>query len=260
MNDDKKRAAAAAEIFAEARRRNARVTLPPDLLPRDLDEGTAIQDALAQRLGFEWAGWKLGLTSAAGQAREGFSRPFTGRMLKGAVKNSPAAFPAGMFNQPLLESEIAFRMARALPGGGRTFTREQVLDAVDSAFIGLEIADLRYAASWPLPMPLLAADNGAAGGFVIGPDIAGWRERDLTLIEAGLEINGKHAADNLIAAERTDAVAALVWAANELARRGFPLAAGEVVTTGSATRPTRCDPGTTAIARFAGVGEVRAVL
>src|ERR1700722_15552896 len=124
MNHDEGRAAAAADILAEARQRNAPATLPADLLPRDLDEGTAIQDALARRLGFEWVGWKLGLTSVAGQAREGFSHPFTGRMLKGFVKSSPGVFPSGTFSQPLLESEIAFRMARALPARDADFTRE----------------------------------------------------------------------------------------------------------------------------------------
>jgi 2-keto-4-pentenoate hydratase len=126
---------------------------------------------------------------------------------------------------------------------------------VDSAFIGVEIPDVRQAGEWPFPMPMLAADNGATAGYVIGPDIPEWRSRELNAIEVSLEVDGKHVADNLTGDERTDAIAVLVWAANELARRGYPLRAGDIVTTGSATKPVRCDHGS-AVARFKGIGEV----
>jgi 2-keto-4-pentenoate hydratase len=148
-------------------------------------------------------------------------------------------------------------MGTGLPPRPEPYGENEVLDAVASAFIGVEIADVRYDGLWPFPMPLLAADNGAAAGFVVGSDIAGWCKRDLRLIEGSLEINGKPVAGNLSGEDRTDAVAALVWAANELSRRGLGLNPGDLVTTGSATVPTRCDTGTTAVARFAGVGEVR---
>jgi len=258
--EPEKRAAAAAELLAAAWRDQRRVSLPDDLVPQDLDAGTAIQDELAPRLGLECVGWKLGLTSTAGQAREGYDRPFTGRLFRETVRSSPATFAPNTFRQPLLEGEIAFRMECPLAARARPFDEGEVLDAVASAFVCVEVADVRYAAPWPFPMPLLAADNGAAGGFVIGPDIANWRERDLSLIEATLEIDGRHVADALAGAERTDAVAALVWAANELSRRGYGLRAGDLVTTGSATVPTRCDGGVTAVARFAGIGEVRVTL
>jgi 2-keto-4-pentenoate hydratase len=258
--DAERRAAMAAELLAAAWRDGGRVSLPDDLVPHDLEAATAIQDKLSKHLDLECVGWKLALTSAAGQAREGFERPFTGRLFRGFVRRSPAEYAPGSFRQPLLEAEIAFRMARGLPSTGRTFEETEVLDAVDSAFVGIEVADVRYAARWPFAMPLLAADNGAAGGFVVGPDIPDWRERDLSLIEGSMEINGKHAAGNLAGNERTNAIAALAWAANELAHRGYGLRPGDLVTTGSATVPTRCDAGTTAVARFAGIGEVRVTI
>jgi 2-keto-4-pentenoate hydratase len=250
------RISAAADLLATAWRNHTRAAFPAELAPVDLDQGLAIQDALAKRLNFEPVGWKLALTSAAGQARAGFTHPFFGRMLKGWVQNSPATFPPGTFNLPLLESEIAFRMAAALPKRETNYAREEVLDAVDSAFIGVEIPDVRQAGEWPFPMPMLAADNGATAGYVIGPDIREWRSRDLNAIEVSLEVDGRHAGDNLTGDERTDAIAVLVWAANELARRGYPLRAGDIVTTGSATKPVRCDQGS-AVARFEGIGEVR---
>lgn len=248
-----------ATLLENAWRRNDRAVIPPGLAPADLEQGLAVQDELARRLNFEPVGWKIALTSVAAQARSGFTHPFIGRMLKGWVRNTPATFAPNSFNVPLIESEIAFRMAGGLPARSRDYERDAVLDAVDSAFIGVEVPDVRVAGEWPFPMPVLAADNGATAGYVVGPDIPDWRTRDLDAIEVSLEIDGEPAGENLVGPERTDAIAVLVWAANELARRGYPLQAGDLVTTGSATRPVRCDAGS-AVARFRGIGEVHLTL
>lgn len=256
MPDPASRIAGAADLLADAWRRGTRLALPADFVPRDLEEGVAIQDELARRLGFDWVGWKIALSSPAGQAREGFTHPFTGRLLRGWVRTSPASFPDGSFNQPLIEGEIAFRIAKGLPARAKPYERGEVLDAVASAFVGVEIPDVRYSTSWPFSMPLLAADNGATAGYVVGPLIADWRTRDLAAIEGSLEIDGKPAAGNLAGAERTDALAILVWAANELSARGYPLRPDDIVTTGSITKPTRCNPGSSAVVRFSGVGDV----
>jgi 2-keto-4-pentenoate hydratase len=254
---DAEACATAAGLLAKAWASGTRVSLPEALAPRDLDEAREIQDGLFALLDQDLAGWKLAMTSPAGQARAGYDHPFTGQMFSSRVKQSPAAFPKGMFHQPLLEAEIAFRMKSALGPRAARYTTYEVLDAVDSAIIGVEVADVRYAGSWPFPMPLLAADNGAFGAFVSGPDIPGWRDRDLMQIEGALDMNGKQVAGKQTGDERTDAIAALVWLVNDLSTRGYALRAGDLVTTGSATVPTACPPGTAAVAHFPGIGEVR---
>jgi 2-keto-4-pentenoate hydratase len=47
------------------------------------------------------------------------------------------------------------------------------------------------------------------------------------------------------------------WAAKHCSARGMPLAAGDVVTTGTWTGMTPVSPGDDVVARFDGIGEAR---
>jgi 2-keto-4-pentenoate hydratase len=49
----------------------------------------------------------------------------------------------------------------------------------------------------------------------------------------------------------------MTWLANELSARGIGLAAGQLVTTGSATMSQPLSPGRSAIAIYGDLGEIR---
>jgi len=253
------RVAAAADALAAAWRGGPRIALPSAAVaPQSIDEATAIQDALHERLGYECVGWKLGMSSKAAQAANKLDGPFTGRLYKQRLHAGPARFPADAFAHPVLEAEIAFRMARDLkPRAGGRYTEAEVLDAVAEAVLGIEVADNRYDAKPPLPPLLLVADNGAAGAYITGPTVANWRGLDLAAVEATLEIDGRRAADSLAGDARCQPVPVLVWTANALSARGVGLKAGDLVTTGTACAPVPAGPGIEVVARFAGLGEVR---
>jgi 2-keto-4-pentenoate hydratase len=252
------RVAAAADALAAAWRGGARIPLPSvAVAPETIDEATAIQDALHQRLGYACVGWKLGMSSKAAQAANKLDGPFTGRLYKQSLYASPARFAADAFAHPVLEAEIAFRMARDLMPRAASYAEAEVLDAVAEAVLGIEVADNRYDARPPVPPLLLVADNGAAGAYITGPTVANWRELDLAAIEATLDINGRRAAESLTGDARCRPVPVLVWTANALSARGVGLKAGDLVTTGTACAPVPAGPGIEVVARFAGLGEVR---
>ena len=252
------RIAAAADALAAAWQGGGRIALPSAAVaPESLEEAVAIQDALHERLGYECIGWKLGMSSEAAQAANGMSAPFTGRLYPQRLHESPARFAADAFASPILEAEIAFRMARDLPPRADAYDEAEVLDAVAEAVLGIEVADNRYDTPPPVAPLLLVADNGAAGAYITGPTVADWRDIDLAGIEATLQIDGAHAADSLTGDARCQPVAVLVWTANALSARGVGLKAGDLVTTGTACAPTPCGPGIEVVARFGGLGEVR---
>jgi len=252
------RIAGAADALAAAWQRGGRIDLPSAVVaPADLDEAVRIQDALHERLGLECVGWKVGMSSKAALAASGLPAPFTGRLYRPRQFTTPASFAADAFSHAIVEAEIAFRMARDLPPRAAEYTEAEVLEAVATALLGIEVADNRYDAKPPISPLLLTADNGATGAYVVGPDIPGWRDIDLAAVEATLEVNGALAGASLQGDARCQPVPVLVWAANALSVRGVGLRAGDIVSTGTACAPTPCGPGTRAIARFAGLGEVR---
>jgi len=253
MND--KVNAAVALIEAAWLGRN-QLVVPEGLLPADMDEATAMQDALAHRLNRRIVGWKLGLTSAAGQRAQQIPRPFTGRLFEGAVFNSPARLRAADFLRPLAEAEFGFRFQGDLPPRAEPYRLAEVREAIGSAFIGIELADTRWTGGWPFPIALLCADNGATGAYVIGKDLPNWQDIDFGAVETTLYFNGVQVASTLTGDDRPMLMESLLWAANDLSRRGIGVRRGELMTTGSACTPTAVPPGTRALARFEGIGEV----
>ena len=154
-------------------------------------EAIRIQDALVAKLGHEVAGWKLGASSRAAMAAAGIEGPMSGRLFRHILHEDGARFPAKSFRAPILEAEFAFRMAADLPAREAAYGEGEVLDAVAEMIMGVEVADNRYAATPPIPMPFLTADNAATGAYVVGGSVADWREMDSTTIEATLEVDGE---------------------------------------------------------------------
>ena len=67
-------------------------------------------------------------------------------------------------------------------------------------------------------------------------------------------------ADDCRGDERCDPLAVLHAMANDFSRRPDGLRAEQIITTGTATPATQIQPGQTAVARFAGIGDVVAAL
>ena len=253
--DDIERAAAALEAAWQG---GPSLAIPNDAVaPADMAEALRIQDALVAKLGHEVAGWKLGASSTAAMAAAGIDGPMCGRLFTQTLHENGASFPASAFRACILEAEFAFRMAADLPARAAAYREEEVMDAVADMVLGVEVADHRYAASPPIPMRLLTADNAAVGAYVVGGAIPGWREMDTTQVAAALEVNGELKGPSLSGDARCDPKWVLVWTANFLSGRGRGLEAGDLITTGTACQPVPGGANMDIVARFAGLGEVR---
>lgn len=258
---DEARIGAIVEALLPAWREGKKIPpLSGALAPVNMEEAFDVQEELARRLGRTCAGWKLGMSSPAAMKTFKIDRPMTGRLFADAMRAAPARFARSDFNAPMLEAEFAFRMARGLPPRFAPYGREEVLDAVETCLLGMEVADSRYDAKPPLDPRVTTADNGATGAYVTGPDVRDWRGLDFVGHEVKLLVNGRDVGQ-LKGEMRPDCPAVLVWTANELSRRGVGLKAGDVVSTGAAAAPYRMEQGGgEAVADFGPLGRVEVVI
>ena len=266
------KATRAAELLADCWRERRQISdLPVDLQPESRAEAYAIQDELARLLGFDVAGWKIGMASPASLRDAGSDEPIPGRLFAQTLTQSPATFAADAFASPMIESEFAFRLLDPLPARAKPYSRDEVA-AVAVLHLAIEIGDFRIASllnaftgvspalgnpdTNPIqPLPWIA-DNGGGGGFVAGTEVAEWQHLDLQNHPVELRVNGELAAPGLKGDARCDPLGVLQWTANHLSQRNIGLAAGAFVTTGTATAPTLVIDGTEAVAHFEDLGEV----
>lgn len=225
--------------------------------PGDIEAAYAVQAALVARIARPVNGWKIGCTSAMAQRISRVDEPFFGRMFAHTTAASPARLAAADFHHPIVEPEIAFRMARALPASGAPYDEAAVADAVGGMFPAIEMVDSRYAGAWKIDIRETVADNGVHAFFVHGAECADWRAVDRAAVRLNVTVNGAFAADGIGANALGDPMNALVWLANGLARRGLALAAGDLVTTGNiCNAPLHPAAGDRTVADFGALGRV----
>ncbi|MGE0717581.1 MAG: 2-keto-4-pentenoate hydratase [Alphaproteobacteria bacterium] len=251
--------AAAARLLAA--RSGARIAaLPEGERPADIPAALAVQRAVVRMRGRPTRGWKVGCTGPAAQRMLGYDRPFYGRLLDGAFHDSPARLEGGSFHIRVLEAEYAFHLGRDLPPSGAPYDRDTVAGAVASLHPAIEVVDTAFVDWLAVGIQSLVADNGAHGAFVLGPGVTDWRGIDIVEGKVTLEIaGGASGAGRTVEGKGAnvlgDPLLSLAWLADEAAAVGG-LKAGEIVTTGSAIAPQLVGADVSAVARFAGLGEV----
>ena len=241
--------------------------LSEELWPSNLAEGYQTQDALDERLDFELAGWKIGMTNQAAMKERGFDHPVQmGRLYRNFTQASPARFSMSDFrNPPVLEGEFAFRMGQDLPSRKEPYNLDEVRDAVEGVVMSIDMVDTRWGVH-PSKLNIHQgnADNACAGGFVIGDVLAGWQSLDLATLPVNLYLDGEHASGEPWEGERRCTLdqlyAALHWAANAVSQRGFGFKAGEVISTGSPHTPVAARPGAETVIRYGDLGEIQVMV
>ncbi len=230
-------------------------SLPPELRPDDLAEGYAVQRALDGLAGPP-TGWKIAATSRAGQQHLGASGPMVGRLYRSQARSSSASLSVRNMRMRSAEPEFAFVLAQDLearPGG---LERDDVLVAVGSLVLAIEVPDSRFVDFKGVGVPSLVADAMCGGHYVCGPSIEDWRSLDLARQSARLLCGGEERSAGSGADVLGDPRDALAWMANEVLGRGWQLAAGEIIMTGASSPPLPVEAGDVVEAVFDGLGTV----
>ena len=229
--------------------------LPPTIRPKSRAEGYAVQ---ARFVTGPILGWKIAATNVAGQKHIGVDGPLVGRLDATMVLPDGATLSLAPNAMRVAEAEIGFRLARDLPPRAADYTQDEVLDAVGTLVLGIEVPDSRFADFVTAGGPQLIADNACAWKHVVGPEIADWRGRDLAAQTVHAKVGSRYSRDGVGANVLGDPRIALAWMVNECSRAGIALSAGQFVTTGTTTIPLEIEPGDAVIAEFPGLGRVNA--
>jgi 2-oxo-3-hexenedioate decarboxylase len=237
-----------------------------------LDEGKTISSIVARNPGFDWdegydvsaeilrlrrargertPGRKIGFTNRNIWAEYGATAPiwayvYDTTLILAAGDRATVSLRGSV--QPRLEPEIAFKLKSALPAGIED--RRAVLDAIEWYAPSFEIVDC-HLADWKFHSAESAADFALHWRLVVGTPCA-IREADkgklvdaLHDVEVTLRKNGDVAERGVGANALGHPASALAHLAAVLARQPQfePLAAGEIITTGTLTAAMPIEPG-----------------
>ncbi len=242
LTDDEIQAEAELLDAAERERRQVRQTTSahPQIT---IDEAYRVQAAwleIRQGRGEQVIGHKIGLTSRAMQQAMSIDTPDSGFLTDAMVFAPDEPIAAADFCDLRLEVELAFVLASDVSGA--RLRVDDVLDATDHVTAAVELIASRSFRTDPVTgrtrtVVDTIADNAANAGIVTGGWPIGPRDADLRWVGAIAYRNGVVEETGLAAGVLDHPANGIVWLARRYAERGMSLRAGDLILSGSFTRP-----------------------
>ena len=212
------------------------------------------------RLAISWrpVGRKIGFTNRAVWERYGVREPIWGHVYDRTVihaRKDRATVPLAGLAQPRIEPEICFKLKAPPP---RTHDPHELLPAIEWVAHACEIVQCHHP-DWKLKLADSTADNGLHGRLVVGTPVPVERMPGLAenlptlgvLLKRGGETRDRGVGANVLGSPLL-ALAHLVEAL-ALQTEFAPLAAGEIVTTGTLTQAHPVAPGETWSTELSGI-------
>ncbi len=220
-----------------------------------IEDSYAISSAVAQervKAGARIIGHKIGLTSKAMQASSKIDEPDYGYLFDDLLLNDGAKVKFENFCVPRVEPELTFILKEPLKGPGIGLI--DVLRATEYVVPSIEIIDARV--TEPRKIFDTVADNGAAAGIVLGGRPVRPEDVDLRWVGAIFYRNSEIEETGLAAGVLGHPAMAIAWLANKLAPFDITLQPGDLMLSGSFTRPVWAAKGDTLHADFGPLGSV----
>jgi 2-oxo-hept-3-ene-1,7-dioate hydratase len=227
-----------------------------------IEDGYAIQREwvkLEMADGRTILGRKIGLTSRAMQLSSQITEPDYAPLMDDMFFDTGSDVPIQRFIAPRVEVELAFVLGRDLKGPGVTLF--DVMQATDYATPALEIIDARieqFDRDTKAPRKVFdtIADFAANAGIVLGGRPVKPDAIDLRWVGALLYKNAVIEESGVAAAVLNHPATGVAWLANKIAAYGEQLSAGDIVLSGSFTRPTTAARGDVVHADYGPLGAI----
>lgn len=198
-----------------------------------LEQAYTVQDELIKRfnyIGQKVIGYKLGLTDRKAQVQMALDTPLFGKLVSGWSYEDSASIPTERLISPRVEGEVAFLFSAAI--NDPQVDEETLLASIGKVMPALEICDSAFA-GWPRSLFDAVADNLSSGFYVLGKEQANVRDLDFPALTMKLYRNDDEAVEGDASQCMGSPLSACLWLVRELAERGTPVQAGDVILSGS---------------------------
>jgi 2-keto-4-pentenoate hydratase len=252
----------AAAAFVKARRAAGSLTEYPGVQPTDLASAYRCQDAAIALWGDEIVGWKVGWIPAPLSDFHGAQRlvgPIFRRGLRHAQDSHAMDVPVFAQGFAAIEAEFVVELARDVPPEVSEWSAESARRFVKTMYIGVEIASSPLQNINDFGPAVVISDFGNNAGLLLGPEIPDWQTRELAALTCETRIDGEVVGRGSAASVSGGPLAALAFALGCNARRGQPMRAGTLVSTGAVTGVHSINAGQASEAVFTGLGVLRCV-
>jgi 2-keto-4-pentenoate hydratase len=210
----------------------------PGTVPNTLAAGYACQDIAISLWPDQAIGWKVGYIAPNRRDDSNEDRvtgPVFSRAVWPALKDGSVAFPAFVGGFAAVEAEYIFILGKDADPGKTDWTAEEAAGIIHSLHIGIETAGSPLATINKLGPAVVASDFGNNAGLIMGPEIPNWRQHAESDLVCETFIENISVGKGGAASVPGGLLAAMAFALNRCARRGFALKQGSFVTTGAAT-------------------------
>jgi 2-keto-4-pentenoate hydratase len=252
-----------AAVFVKARRAAGSLTGYPGATPPDLDAAYRCQDEAISLWDDAIVGWKVGWIPEPFSIAHGATR-LVGPIFKRAlqVSDGSGSLDAAVFANGFaaIEAEFVFQLSKDAPANVTEWTAETARRFVRTMFIGIEIASSPLQNINDFGPAVVASDFGNNAGLLLGSEVPDWQTRALDSLNCETRIDGAVVGRGNAAAVTGGPLAALAFALRCNARRGRPLRAGDLVSTGAATGVHSIRVGQSAQAIFTGIGSLKCAI
>ena len=222
-----------------------------------MEEAERIRDGLVAELAASQGkvvGSKAGLTNPAVQKRFGHNSPVRGVLLEKMLLDDGAEVPAKFGAVPVFEADLVVVVKDEAINQART--PAEVIKHVASIRPFIELPDLVTAKEQPITGAVLTAINSGARLGVLGKPIAATPELADALGKMTVVMrdqDGKELGKAPGAAILGHPLNAVVWLAQDVAKSGGRLRAGDILSLGSFTAPNFTKPGTRVTVTYEGL-------
>jgi 2-keto-4-pentenoate hydratase len=232
----------------------------PNGIPGTLDAAYATQDCAIGLWPDHLAGWKVGRIDPPWLEQLGEDRlvgPIFARSVRHAAPGEVVEFPVFEGGFAAVEAEFVFRLTANAQRDKATWTIKEAAQLAGTLHVGIETAGSPLAAINDLGPLAVVCDFGNNTGLLLGPEVIGWRERQLAALTCETLIEERVVGRGGALSVPGGPLAALAFALRRCAMRGRPLTTGDLVSTGAATGIHALRSGQHACVRFDGIAELR---
>jgi 2-keto-4-pentenoate hydratase len=247
--------------FVKARRSAGSFTQYPGQQPQDLDAAYRCQDEAIALWDDSIVGWKVGWIPEPHSEKFGAQRLVGPIFQRGLKRTNGTRIDAPVFAHGFaaIEAEFVFQLAKDAPPNVAEWTAETARRFVKTLYVGIEIASSPLQNINDYGPAVVASDFGNNAGLLLGAEVPDWQTRTLDSLNCETRIDDKVVGRGNAAAVNGGPLAALAFALRCNARRGRPLRAGDLISTGAATGVHSIAAGQSAEAIFTGIGSLRCV-